>query len=95
MMLEEAKMHPNHILDLTREGLLVVLAVSLPIVLVATISSLLVAVVQAVTQIQDQSIGQNVRLIVVMIAIVIGAGVLGNSVLRFAERGFETLTQML
>ncbi len=88
-------MHPNHILDLTREGLLVVLAVSLPIVLVATISSLLVAVVQAVTQIQDQSIGQNVRLIVVMIAIVIGAGVLGNSVLRFAERGFETLTQML
>lgn len=88
-------MHPNHILDITREGLLLVLAVSLPIVLVATISSLLVAVVQAVTQIQDQSIGQNVRLIVVMIAIVIGAGVLGNSVLRFAERGFETLTQML
>lgn len=88
-------MTPNQILDITREGLLVVLAVSLPIVLVATVSSLLVAILQAVTQIQDQSIGQNVRLIVVMVAIVVGAGLLGNGVLRFAERSFQTLVQVL
>ncbi|WP_263772535.1 EscS/YscS/HrcS family type III secretion system export apparatus protein [Propionivibrio soli] len=87
-------MTPNHILDITREGLLVVLAVSLPIVVVATVSSLLVAVVQAVTQIQDQSIGQNVRLLVVMIAVVIGAGVLGSAVLRFSELGFQTLVEI-
>jgi len=86
-------MSPSTILEFTREGLAVVLWVSLPIVLVATFSALLVALVQAVTQIQDQSIGQSVRLIAVMVALVLGAGWLGANVLRFAERAFEAILQ--
>ncbi|HEX3138901.1 MAG TPA: flagellar biosynthetic protein FliQ, partial [Rhizobacter sp.] len=52
-------MTPNELLDITRDGLLIVFWVSLPVVIVATVSALLVAVLQAVTQIQDQSIGQS------------------------------------
>jgi len=50
------------ILEATRQGLLLVLLVSLPVVAVATVSALLIAIAQAVTQIQDQSIGLSVRL---------------------------------
>jgi len=87
-------MTPRDLLDITRDGLLVVLWVSLPVVIVSTVSALLVAVLQAVTQIQDQSIGQSIRLIVVMLAIVVTAGWLGRDVLRFAERAFHTLASL-
>jgi type III secretion protein S len=87
-------MTPQNILDITREGLLIVLWVSLPVVVVSTVTSLLVAVLQAVTQIQDQSIGQSIRLIAVMVSIVATAGWLGRDVLRFAERAFHTLSTL-
>lgn len=87
-------MTPLNILDITREGLLIVLWVSLPIVVVATLTALVVAVLQAVTQVQDQSIGQSIRLITVMAAIVLSATWLGRHVLRFAERAFHTLSML-
>ncbi len=87
-------MTPQTILDITRDGLLIVLWVSLPVVIVAIVVPLLVAVLQAVTQVQDQSIGQSVRLIAVMGTIVVTAGVLGRQVLRFAERAFQSLATL-
>ena len=87
-------MTPNNVLDITRDGLLVVLWVTLPIVAVATLSALLVAVLQAVTQIQDQSIGQSVRLIAVMVTIIVTAGWLSRVVLTFAERAFQGLASL-
>jgi type III secretion protein S len=88
------KMTPIELLDITRDGLLIVFWVSLPVVLVATLSSLLIAVLQAVTQVQDQSIGQSVRIIAVMLAIIVSAGWLGRDVMRFAERAFQALARL-
>lgn len=87
-------MTPHDLLDITRDGLLIVLWVSLPVVVVSTLSALVVAVLQAVTQIQDQSIGQSVRLVAVMLTIVVSAGWLGRDVMRFAERAFQTVAQL-
>ena len=87
-------MTPQNVLDITRDGLLLVFWVTLPVVVVATVSALLVSVVQAVTQIQDQSIGQSVRMIAVMLAVVLTSGLLGREVLRFAERAFHTFTTL-
>ncbi|KWT98722.1 MULTISPECIES: type III secretion system export apparatus subunit SctS [unclassified Variovorax] len=87
-------MTPQNILDITREGLLLVLWISLPVVVVATVTALVVAVLQAVTQVQDQSIGQSIRMIAVMVAIIATAGWLGRDVMRFAERAFHTLTSL-
>lgn len=84
-------MSPTNVLDITREALLLVLWAALPVVIVSAVVSLGVAVLQAVTQIQDQTIGQSVRLIAVLVALVIGAGWLGRDVLRFAERAMQTL----
>lgn len=87
-------MSPQNILDVTREGLLIVLWAVLPVVIVATVSALLVSVLQAVTQIQDQSISQSIRLIAVLVTIVLAAGWLGRDVLRFAERAFQAITTL-
>jgi type III secretion protein S len=87
-------MTPQSVLDITRDGLLLVFWVSLPIVLVAAGSALVVAIAQAVTQIQDQSIGQSIRLIAVMLTLVVLAGWMGRDVLLFAERALQALVQL-
>ena len=87
-------MTPQNVLDITRDGLLLVFWVSLPIVLVAAGSALVVALAQAVTQVQDQSIGQSVRLVSVMLTIVFLGSWMGRDVLLFAERSLQTLVQL-
>jgi len=82
------------ILDITRQALLLVLMLSLPIVLVAAGTALFVALAQAVTQLQDQTIGLAARMIAVMVAIIVTAGWLGRDVMRFAERAFLSLTSL-
>jgi type III secretion protein S len=91
---EKNAMTPQNILDITREGLLLVLWISLPVVAVATVTALVVAVLQAVTQVQDQSIGQSIRLIAVMVAIIATAGWMGRDVMRFAERAIQALSSL-
>jgi len=87
-------MTPQNVLDITREGLQLVFWVSLPLVLVAAATALVVALGQAVTQIQDQSIGQSLRLIAVMLSLVALAGWLGRAVLLFGERAFDSLVRL-
>jgi type III secretion protein S len=87
-------MTPQNVLDITREGLQLVFWISLPVVLVAAVTALVVALGQAVTQLQDQSIGQSVRLISVMLTLVVLAGWLGRAVLLFAERAFDSLVRL-
>jgi type III secretion protein S len=87
-------MTPQNVLDITRDGLLLVFWVTLPVVVVATVSALLVSVVQAVTQIQDQSIGQSIRLIAVMLTIVFASAWLARDVLQFAERAMQLVAQL-
>ena len=91
---ERSHMTPENVLELTRDGLLLVFWVTLPIVAVAAVAALSVSIVQAVTQIQDQSIGQSIRMIIVMLTIVLSASVLGRAVWQFAERALQTMAQV-
>jgi len=87
-------MTPQNVLDLTREGLLLVFWITLPVVAVAAVTALLVSVLQAVTQIQDQSIGQSVRMVAVMLTIVLLAGWLGRQMMLFAERALQLVATL-
>ena len=82
-------MTSSTILDLTRQALMLVLLLSLPIVLIATVTGLVVAILQAVTQVQDANIGIAVRLIAVMVALVLLSGWLA------LERMFVSSTGVL
>lgn len=84
-------MTSSTILDLTRQALMLVLLLSLPIVAIATVTGLVVAILQAVTQVQDANIGIAVRLIAVMVALVLLSGWLGSEVLRFAQHALERM----
>jgi type III secretion protein S len=71
--------------------LMLCLLLSLPAVAVAAIVGLLVALVQAVTSLQDQAISQGVKLICVTIAVAVSGPWIGSTVLRFTERLFGAM----
>jgi type III secretion protein S len=81
-------MDHDSVIRLTSEALLLCLLVSLPAIVVAAVVGLLVSFVQAVTSLQEQSIGQAAKLISVVVTL-LALGPWGASVvLRFAQSLF-------
>jgi type III secretion protein S len=78
------------ITDLTMRALMLVLWLSLPTVLTAAAVGLLVAIVQAATQIQDQSIGQALKLIAVFAVAAITAAWSATAAYNFADQALSS-----
>ncbi|HYP89161.1 MAG TPA: type III secretion system export apparatus subunit SctS [Polyangiaceae bacterium] len=77
--------------DLTtlgQQALLLSVAVALPIVGAAALIGLLVSVLQAATQIQDQTIGHLPRLLVVVVVLSATGPWIGSQIAEFAVRAF-------
>lgn len=74
-----------------KQALLLVLWLSLPPVLVASIVGLAVAFAQAVTQVQDQTIAFGVKLLASMLAIALTSVWLGGELLNFANQLFGAI----
>lgn len=71
---------------LGQEALLLSLVVSLPVVGLAALVGLLVAVLQAATQVQDVTIAHLPRLVVVALALAIVGPWMGAQIAAFAAR---------
>ena len=87
-------MDTSALIELTHRMLIIVLLVSLPVVAVSVIVGLVVGMLQAVTQIQDQSIAYGAKLVAAIVTIALAAGWGGGELHRFALRVFENLQQM-
>jgi type III secretion HrpO family protein len=74
---------------LAQEALLLAVAVSLPVVAVAALVGLLVAVLQAATQVQDVTLGHLPRLLVVAVVLALMAPWMGSEIATFALRAFR------
>ncbi len=79
----------GHLASLAQEALLLAIAVSLPVVGVAALAGLLVAIFQAATQVQDMTIAHLPRLVVVAVALAIAGPWMGAQIAAFAARVFS------
>ena len=78
-------MHESSILDFMLQALMLVLTLSLPPIIVATVTGLLVSFVQAVTQLQEQTLSFAVKLISVIVTIALVGSFLGGTLLIYAK----------
>lgn len=62
-------MSPAEILDLTSRALMLILLLSLPPIMVATLVGTLVSIVQALTQIQEQTISFGFKLVALLLTL--------------------------
>jgi type III secretion protein S len=78
-------MNTENLIEFSHRGLLLVLWASLPTVAAAALVGLLIALVQATTQLQDQTAAQVFKLMGACLVLALTAGWVGLSVLNFAD----------
>ncbi len=81
-------MPPSSLVHFGQQALLVVVAVSLPVLAVAAVVGFVVAALQAATQIQDPTLSHLPRLLVVTAALVLLGPWMGREVAAFAAQTF-------
>lgn len=81
-------MFSAEIYQLSYQALLLILILSGPPILISTLLGLLVAIFQAATQIQEQTLSFMVKLFAVMIVLLMMGGWLGGQILQFASTIF-------
>jgi type III secretion protein S len=82
------------ILELAMQSLILMLQLSLPPILVASLAGLIVSLIQAVTQLQEQTLAFGVKLVAVSVTILLLAGWLGGELYRFADMIFTRFAFM-
>ena len=72
--------------QLTREALWLVLALSAPPIIAASIVGLVVAFLQAATQLQEQTLTFTLKFLAVVLTLFVTASMIGANLYHFADR---------
>lgn len=75
----------TQVVQLSYEGLLLILILSAPPILISMIFGIIVAIFQAATQIQEQTLSFTIKLVAVTLTLMISGGWLGARILSFAS----------
>ena len=86
-------MFQNQIVQLSYQGLLLILILSAPPVLISMLLGTIVAIFQAATQIQEQTISFVVKLVAVTLTLMFMGPWLGGAILSFASNIFLNFAQ--
>lgn len=83
------------IIDLTSKALFLVLILSLPPIIAATVMGLLVSLMQALTQVQEQTLSFGVKLVVVAATLLLTLPWVGAEMIRFTEYLFDSFPRLV
>ena len=78
------------VVDITLHAMILVLWLSLPAIIVASVVGLMVSLAQAITQVQDQTISFAVKLVTIVITLVLTARWLGGEIFNYAKGLFDS-----
>jgi len=81
--------------SLTNDALWLVLILSAPPIIVASVTGLLVAVIQAATQIQEQTLQYTVKFFAIVLTLFVTASLLASSLYRYSDRIFTEFPAMI
>ena len=81
--------------SLTNDALWLVLVLSAPPIVVAAIAGLIVAIVQAATQIQEQTLQYTVKFFAIVLTLFVTSALLGGSLYRYSDRIFTDFPAMI
>jgi type III secretion protein S len=87
-------MSPNEAANLLTQAMMLVMLLSLPPILVASLVGIIVGLLQALTQVQEQTIAFAVKLIAIAITIAAMAGFLGSQMLAYTLNIFDNFPRM-
>lgn len=87
-------MTPDVALQQITQAMLLVMILSMPPIIVASVVGIAVSLIQALTQIQEQTVSFAIKLIAVAITIAAMAGLLGSEMVNFTTKLFDDFPSM-
>lgn len=84
----------SDIVRLTIDALWLILILSAPPIIAASVVGLLVAVVQAATQLQEQTLQYTLKFFAIVFTIFVTAPLLASSLYQFSDRVFSDFPEM-
>ena len=88
-------MTQTYVLHLAREALMMVVILSLPTLGVAMLVGLIIGILQATTQIQEQTLSFVPKMVAVFVTLIVAAGWLLNIAVRFTTRLYEQIPNLI
>ncbi len=85
-------MNEEQIIHFASQSLLLVLYLSLPVTIAATVIGLLVGLFQALTQIQDQTLAFGLKLVGAIIVILFTAHWMGRELMLFTDQMYVMIS---
>lgn len=82
-------MFRTQVVQLAYQGLILILILSAPPILISLIFGLLVAIFQAATQIQEQTLSFTIKLVAVVLTLVLMGNWLGGMIMTFSANIFN------
>ena len=82
-------MNSSQLLDYAQACLLLILKLSLIPIIVATVIGLLVSLLQALTQIQEQTLGFAVKLVAISVTLLAASSWMGGQLLLYTQDIFK------
>ncbi|OLS03760.1 flagellar biosynthesis protein FliQ [Tissierella creatinophila] len=82
------------VLDIMRNGFLTIVKVSAPVLLIALIVGLVISILQATTQVQEQTLSFVPKLIAVMAALIIFGSFMLNTLINFTQNLFNMMSTL-
>lgn len=88
-------MYNSEVLQLTQQALWLVLILAGPPVVAASIVGLLIAFIQAATQLQEQTFQYAAKFFAIILTIFITASLMGNTLFHFSDRLFTDFPSLV
>ena len=86
-------MYQSEIYQLSYQALLLILILSGPPILISMALGLFVAIFQAATQIQEQTLSFTVKLVAVIMTLILMGGFLSGQIMQFANNIFSNFSK--
>jgi type III secretion protein S len=87
-------MSPETALHQITESMMLVMLLSMPPIIVASLVGIVVSLIQALTQIQEQTLSFAIKLVAVAVTIAAMAGMLGSEMLVYTLKLFNDFPAM-
>lgn len=79
------------VLELCREALFIILKITTPLLAVVLVTGLIIAIIQALTQIQESTLSFAPKIIAVMLAVIFFSSYIGKKMQCFSELIWEKI----
>lgn len=88
-------MYDSQVITITQQALWLVIVMAGPPVIVAAIVGLIIAFIQAATQLQEQTFQYAAKFIAIMLTIFVTASLAGATLYHFSDRIFSEFASMI